>query len=280
MSTIGLIGHGVVGQAEEHGFAPYFDICIYDKHKTPRVGSSGRVCESIHEVVQLSTGPIFICVPTPMNQDWWQHGACDTFILESVIEEIDEMSKLVYEKPVVAIKSTVPPGTTKRLSEKYPNLNIGFNPEFLTERNAIEDFKNQDRVIIGGDLAFIYALRHCHQVAFHKVPIYECDSTEAEMVKYVTNVHLAVKVSLANEFSEICDKLDISYDKVVELATKDLRLGKSHWSVPGPDGHLGFGGTCFPKDINALIHVAKQIGIDPIVMSAAWNKNITIRKEP
>ena len=190
------------------------------------------------------------------------------------------MSKLVYEKPVVAIKSTVPPGITKRLSEKYPNLNIGFNPEFLTERNAIEDFKNQDRVIIGGDLAFIYALRHCHQVAFHKVPIYECDSTEAEMVKYVTNVHLAVKVSLANEFSEICDKLDISYDKVVELATKDLRLGKSHWSVPGPDGHLGFGGTCFPKDINALMHVAKQIGIDPIVMSAAWNKNITIRKEP
>ena len=87
MSTIGLIGHGVVGQAVEHGFAPYFDICIYDKHKTPRVGSSGRVCESIHEVVQLSTGPIFICVPTPMNQDWYQYGACDTSIVESVIEE-------------------------------------------------------------------------------------------------------------------------------------------------------------------------------------------------
>ena len=280
MSKIGLIGHGVVGKAVEQGFAPNFDIFIYDKYKTPRVGSSGRICESIHEVVQLVNGPIFVCVPTPMTQNWYQYGSCDTSIVQEVVKEINEAEKYVYDTPVVAIKSTVPPGTTQYLSEEYPNLHIGFNPEFLTERNAVEDFKNQDRIIIGADLAATYAIRNCHKIAFHQVPIWECKPTEAEMVKYITNIHLAVKVSLANEFSEICDKLEISYDKVVELATQDARLGNSHWSVPGPDGHLGFGGTCFPKDINALMYAAKQIGIDTIVMNAAWNKNMIARKEP
>ena len=108
------------------------------------------------------------------------------------------------------------------------------------------------------------------------------------MVKYVTNCFLAVKVSFANEISQICESLDkngynIDYDKVIEYAKFDQRIGESHWSVPGPvpthDGRYvrGFGGHCFPKDINALISVAKESGVNPTVMNAAWEKNLEVR---
>jgi UDPglucose 6-dehydrogenase len=99
------------------------------------------------------------------------------------------------------------------------------------------------------------------------------------MVKYVTNCFLATKVSFANEIKQICDKLDIDYDKVVEYSTKDKRLGTSHWAVPGHDGHFGFGLTCFPKDLNALIATATSLGVDPKVMIAVWEKNLEVRPE-
>ena len=97
------------------------------------------------------------------------------------------------------------------------------------------------------------------------------------MAKYITNVHLAVKVSLANEFKAIAEAKKINYTAAVSLATKDERLGKTHWDVPGPDGQNGFGGACFPKDINALMNVARDAGINPVVMQAAWRKNLEVR---
>ena len=98
------------------------------------------------------------------------------------------------------------------------------------------------------------------------------------MVKYVTNSFLATKVSFANEMYEICNGLDVDYDKVIEYATYDKRLGKSHWSVPGPDGDLGYGGHCFPKDVKALIEVANENNIFPLMLIAADEKNEQIRK--
>ena len=100
------------------------------------------------------------------------------------------------------------------------------------------------------------------------------------MVKYMTNTFLATKVSFANEMFEICERLGIDYDKVTEYATYDERLGKSHWAVPGPDGHYGFGGSCFPKDINALIDVAKtKLDLYPHTLIGAWNTNLEVRPE-
>ena len=104
-------------------------------------------------------------------------------------------------------------------------------------------------------------------------------STIAEMVKYFTNTFLSTKVSFANEMKQICDEINIDYDKVVEYATYDNRLGKSHWAVPGPDGKLGFGGSCFPKDINALIHLAGQLDLCPDVLLGVWEKNLEVRPE-
>ena len=99
------------------------------------------------------------------------------------------------------------------------------------------------------------------------------------MVKYTTNAFLATKVSFANEMYEICVRSGIDYDKVVEYATYDERLGKSHWAVPGPDGHYGFGGSCFPKDINALINVGLELDMTPQVLMAAWETNLNVRPE-
>ena len=118
-----------------------------------------------------------------------------------------------------------------------------------------------------------------YSVAFPDTPIVKTGSTTAEMVKYMTNSFLATKVSFANEMKMISDKLGVDYDKVVEYSIYDERLGKSHWAVPGPDGHYGFGGSCFPKDINALIKVAEKMDIPSNILSAVWDTNILVRPE-
>ena len=98
------------------------------------------------------------------------------------------------------------------------------------------------------------------------------------MVKYLTNSFLATKVSFANEIYQICDKLKIDYDKVVEYAVLDDRLGKSHWAVPGPDGDFGFGGHCLPKDLSALIHIAMQLNTETNVLNAVEETNDVVRQ--
>jgi UDPglucose 6-dehydrogenase len=98
------------------------------------------------------------------------------------------------------------------------------------------------------------------------------------MVKYLTNSFLATKVSFANEMYEICGGLGVDYDKVVEYSIQDERLGNSHWNVPGPDGDFGYGGHCFPKDVKALITVAEDMNIIPLMLSATDVKNNEVRK--
>ena len=114
--------------------------------------------------------------------------------------------------------------------------------------------------------------------AFPRADIIKTGSKTAEMVKYFINCFLATKVSFANEIKQICDSQEIDYDKVVEYALYDMRLGRSHFSCPGPDGSSGFGGHCFPKDLNAMMYIALKEGIDPQVMAGAWAKNLEVRE--
>ena len=154
-----------------------------------------------------------------------------------------------------------------------------FNPEFLTEANYIDDFKNQNRIIIGGPRPASTTVKDLFKKAFYTTPIIKTGSSTAEMVKYFINCFLATKVSFANEVKQICEHTDIDYDKVVEYALYDQRIGKSHFSTPGPDGRRGFGGSCFPKDINAMITFASNLNVEPLVLQAAWNKNLEVRPE-
>ena len=267
---IGIVGQGYVGTAVKEVFSKHYDVETYDLDKDK------CSVDYLEDIVELSN-IIFICVPTPMKKD----GSCDTSIVEAVVKDINDMvvSRNVSGR-IVAIKSTIPPGTTNRLNKACHNISVIFNPEFLTEANFIDDFKNQNRIIIGGERPSTTKLRQVYSLVFPNTPIIKTGSKTAEMVKYMTNTFLATKVSFANEMFEICERLGIDYDKVTEYATYDERLGKSHWAVPGPDGHYGFGGSCFPKDINALIDVAKtKLDLYPHTLIGAWNTNLEVRPE-
>ena len=156
---------------------------------------------------------------------------------------------------------------------------ICFSPEFLTEANSFEDFKNQTRIIIGGPRPATGKVKQMFRKAFPQIPIVKTSTTIAETVKYFINCFLATKVSFANEMKQVCDGLDIDFDKVVEYALYDERIGKSHLSVPGPDRSMGFGGHCFPKDLNAIRFVAQDLSLDPTVLTAVWEKNLEVRPQ-
>ena len=266
---IGIVGQGYVGTAIKGGFEKHYELETYDKFS-----SSKSTC-NLHDLVLLCD-VIFVCVPTPMNKD----GSCHIDIVEEVILEINEISISSESKPTVVIKSTVPPGTTDRLHRKCKGVDIIFNPEFLTEATFIEDFKNQNRIILGGIRRGTNKLRQVYSKVFPRTTIVKTGAKHAEMVKYFTNCFLATKVSFANEMKMLCDELDLDYDKVVEYATYDERLGKTHWAVPGPDGELGFGGHCLPKDLNALISVAvdNSLGLYINVLSGVLETNNKVRK--
>ncbi|MBK22658.1 MAG: hypothetical protein CME70_01525 [Halobacteriovorax sp.] len=267
--TIGIIGQGFVGSAIREGMNNAFNVETYDIDP----GKQSTV-ENISELVDKVDEIIFVCLPTPMNQS----GRCDTRIVETAISDINDANRRLNKSTIAVIKSTVEPGTTDRLNDRYSHITIIFNPEFLTEANSYNDFKNQNRIIIGGPRPASTKVKTMYRKAFPKVPIVKTGANVAETVKYFINCFLATKVSFANEMKQVCDKINVDFDKVVEYALYDDRIGNSHLSVPGPDGSMGFGGHCFPKDLNAIRFVADECGINPTVLTAVWEKNLEVRK--
>ena len=247
---------------------------------------------------------IFVCVPTPMKPT----GECSTAIVDEVVmglnrafvRHIDgaERDEDIRDRPVVVIKSTVPPGTTARLQGECGWLDLVFNPEFLTEANPNQDFAEMDRVVLGGEgrgLKEVLSLYRAFNGQrkrtdalmnwmttdphnnFHRLC---CSPTEAEMIKYLTNCFLATKVSLANEFAQVCDKVGADWETVWGIASADKRLGTSHWAVPNGDPPMhGFSGSCFPKDLNAMKVFMVDHGVMPLVLMAAWQTNLIVRPE-
>jgi UDPglucose 6-dehydrogenase len=268
-TTIGIIGQGFVGNAIYQGFKDYYRVLTYDKYIDTKSNSG------LKNLV-INSDVIFSCVPTPMTDA----GECFTGIVEDVLKEINDIcEKENMFDQIVIIKSTVIPGTTKKMNDKFEHINVIFNPEFLTEANAVNDWKNQNRIILGGLNKVTAKVKPIFKKVFPQVPIVKTDSKYAEMVKYVINTFLATKVSFANEIYQLCKVQDIDYDKVIEYAQYDERLGKSHWSVPGPDGEFGFGGHCFPKDTQALMFESFKMGLTPIMLAATITKNDEVRGE-
>ena len=263
---IGIVGQGFVGNAVYQKFKNYYDVLTNDLDEN-------KSTATLENLTQMCS-TIFLCLPTPMKSD----GKCDTSILEKVLDTIDLLTDNLETKKTIVIKSTIPPGTTEKFNKRYESLDIVFNPEFLTERNAVEDYNNQDRIILGGPRPSTTELKQIFSKVFPKAHIIKTDSTHGEMVKYLTNSFLATKVSFANEIYQICEGLHIDYDKVVEYATYDERLGKSHWNVPGHDGDFGFGGHCFPKDLSALLRLAEDLNVVDNVLSAVEQTNYSVRK--
>ena len=258
---------GFVGNAKVYQkFRKYYNVLTNDLDKNKST--------STLETLVSSCDVIFLCLPTPMKKN----GKCDVSIVERVLQEIDLFTDNYETKKTIVIKSTIVPGTTNKWNDVYESLDIVFNPEFLTERNAVKDYDNQSRIILGGPRPATTELKQIFSKVFPKATIIKTDSTHAEMVKYLTNNFLSVKVSFANEIYQLCDKLNIDYDKVVEYATYDERLGKSHWGVPGHDGDFGFGGHCFPKDLAAILHLSDELNTINNVLLATQDTNDEVRK--
>ncbi len=263
---IGIIGQGFVGTAIKEGLKNFYEIYTYDIDSTK--------CNSSLNEVLYSCDIIFQCLPTPMKKN----GECDLSIVRSSLQNLDEIVRdNDFKKPIVIIKSTVPPGTTELLNNENENLNIIFSPEFLTEANHIEDFKNQTRIILGGPRPYTTQVKTMFRKAFPTIPIVKTGYKTAEMVKYFINNFLTTKVLFANEMYQICNSLGIDYDKVVEYSLYDERIGRSHLAVPGPDGDFGVGGHCFPKDLSAMIFLSNLLGVDSTILSSVLEKNNKVR---
>jgi nucleotide sugar dehydrogenase len=271
--TVGIIGCGFVGSSIRTG--------LYEKNKVETYDKYNQDLSTVNNLEELvsKSNILFVCLPTPMRQD----GSCDTSLVEQTVLQIDGIANANrYGSKIIVIKSTVPPGTTQRLQqESSQTVDVIFNPEFLTEANHIEDFKNQKRIVLGGDKckSSLETIKAMYMRQFPEVPYVICGSLEAEITKYFCNCYLATKVSFANEMRQLCDSLNADYNRVVEASVYDTRIGTSHFSVPGPDGKKGFGGSCFPKDVNAMIYIMQQIGVTPKVLQAVWEKNLEVRPE-
>ena len=272
---IGVIGNGFVGGAVKFGFSPQTgcdaEVRVYDKNPNK---STHVLEETVNE-----SDFIFLSVPTPVNKN----GSINIKILESVLDDISEVHS--GKDNAILIRSTVVPGTTWKLQTKYPQLNILFNPEFLTERSANYDFINQSRFIIGNSGQQTSWAKSEEFVELLKdrfgdcIAVQETNYETAELIKYMNNCFFATKVSFMNEMYQIAEKIDANWDEAVNGFVSDGRIGHSHLDVPGPDGKFGFGGSCFPKDIQAMIDFAIKFGVNPSVLKGAWEKNLEVRPE-
>ena len=166
------------------------------------------------------------------------------------------------------------------LQDKYPNLRLVFNPEFLTERSANFDFINQDRVILGGDINDVEVAENLFKSRFGStLSILKTNYETAELIKYMTNTFFATKISFLNDMKLIADKSGVIWKDAIDGFIRDGRVGHSHLDVPGHDGKYGFGGSCFPKDIQALITFGKELGVEMSVLEGAWKTNLKVRPE-
>jgi len=236
---IGIIGIGYVGGALRNWFEKEkYPLFLYDKYK--KIGSIEKINKA---------DMVFICVPTPFYE---KGGYNDSSVLESL--------KNLSGKKTVIIKSTILPGSTEKFQKKFPQHKILFNPEFLRAKTAKNDFLNPKRQIIGvtkeSKSMAQKILDVLPKAAYEKIIL----AKEAEMVKYFSNAFLASKVVFANQIYDLCQALGINYNTVKEVAGRDPRISHSHLDVFF-DGYRGYGGGCFPKDVNSILQLAKKLNV-------------------
>jgi len=272
---IGIIGRGFVGSAVEFGFSPNTgcdaELRVYDKDPS-------KSLHSLEETVNESD-IIFLSVPTPSNKD----GSMNLDIVKQVLQEISDVNQ--NPNNIILLRSTVTPGTTRKLQEHFNNIRIIFNPEFLTERSAKFDFINQSRFILGcGDSDFEkYQTEEVADLFRDRfgdsISIIETNFETAELIKYMNNCFFATKVSFLNEMYQIAEKSGVDWDMALDGFVRDGRVGHSHMNVPGPDGKMGFGGSCFPKDIQAIINYGESLDLNMNTLKGVWNTNLEVRPE-
>ncbi len=268
---IGVIGKGFVGSAVTFGFSPGtgadYEIKVFDK-------DLAKATHSLTETINDSDF-VFISVPTPSDKD----GLINLQILDNCLSDINNEYK-DGSNTIFLLRSTIVPGSSRKFQDKYPRLKLVFNPEFLTERSASFDFISQTRYVLGGDKENTSLVADLYKQRFGKtISVVETDFESAELIKYMCNTYFALKVSFLNEMRLLSVKSNADWEDCIEGFVRDGRIGHSHMQVPGPDGKPGFGGSCFPKDIQAIIKHAESLGIELNTLEGAWKTNLQVRPE-
>ena len=261
---LGIIGKGFVGSAVSEGFSTAEQFVV-----DPRISEDNTIDKLVSEFDPPLT---FVCVPTPPNED----GSVNVDIVSEVLQELNDREY----KGIVVVKSTIIPDYLHVFKKSY-KLKIVYNPEFLTEASAAQDFINPNMQVLGGKW------KDCDTVekAYNRysdvrvVPTFKVDLSTASLIKYTINSWLATKVVFFNELHKLqqASSSMVSWEQFTDMLTRDPRMGNSHMKVPGPDGEYGFGGHCFPKDTEALIHYAQSKNIKLSLLEKAVSKNKKMR---
>ena len=245
---IGIAGYGFVGKAHEGVLKDYHDLIIYD----PALGHYGDLRHA---------DAIIICVSTPEGS----HGGC----------HMDNVLAVVKDNPNVPIliKSTISIEGWNMLEHMFPHSSLTFSPEFLRAASALDDFKNNNTILLGGGNTSFWA--DIFITAMGKINISVAKPKELILTKYARNSFLALKVAYFNQINDLCGALGIDYEQVRLYTTIDDRIGESHTTITD---ERGFGGHCFPKDTTAIIKTAHQQGLDFSILRSAVEYNDKVKQ--
>ena len=260
---VAIIGHGFVGKAIDFGILPEVERLLIDPIYNTK----------IIDLEEFLPEFIFICVPTPMNND----GSQNIELIKKIIEDISELNL----KSIIVIKSTVLPNFLVDFQSQLPK--IIYNPEFLRESNANEDFINSELIIFGGEIQYTNSLENFYKdFTICKSHSYtHTDIVTAAFIKYTINSFLASKVIFFNELFHLYNKSGAkdSWKNFITVINHDSRIGSSHMQVPGPDGRFGYGGACFPKDSTAFYEFSKTMQHSMELLGKSIEINNSIRSQ-
>ncbi len=274
MASIAVIGAGYVGLTSAAGLASLGHDVICADIDQARIDQLNAGSIPIHELgmdelvnEQLRAGRLrfvlgaaqasqhcdfhFLCLPTPPGAD----GAAD---LQFLLTAVSQIAGVLPDDSILVNKSTVPVGTADLVmaAVNRDDIRVVSNPEFLREGTAIEDFLHPDRVVVGGDDGTAVARVAALYESLDTI-VMTTDAKSSELIKYASNAYLATKLTFVNEMAEVCEQLGADIDDVMLGMGQDRRIGTSYLR-PGP----GWGGSCFPKDTEALVHIAAQADVE------------------
>lgn len=249
IETVGIIGYGFVGKAVGQ-LSAIRDLAIYDLNNDKY--------KSVEQKIKAYNADIiFINVPTNLKD-----GRLDTSILKECL--FAYLAHNVERKSTVIIKSTVPVGTCRDMSKKLHIDEIVFNPEFLTERTAMEDFINEKELYLAGPNKHTERVKKLYSQFYeyhknHSLEIFQTEKwEEIELLKLARNTFYSLKVSYCNYLYNFCEVNGVDYSHFREHFSRGEWVGQQHTFVPGPDGKFGYGGKCLPKDSTELLNSFKK----------------------